>query len=272
MESEISFHYYLQKVLNGYSSSQCYNGYTGMEMYSRSNGHTSHNSSNCDSSGDEEDKGSKASSLSSEPARHKISEPTIKTSLPPSPSASNESAPIVFDTLIPKPPNFDGMHHPFITEVEKEVEAGRLKHFEKRITYLKKEYASELAAIKVPDTSQNGSIVSHDKNLQGKSSPEKKRHKSSKRKHSIIEKESSPQTKDTVRRSKRSRVCVDQYQHILQSFPRNMAAPVVEGHAQRWKWLSVVDQVLYGEKFEIIARRTSLDGHVQYLLDWNKDD
>ena len=177
------------------------------------------------------------------------------------------------DHLVPVPRNFQGANHPFRTEIEKELEKRRLKHFETRVAFLTKEYAEELAAFRLAKENEDSNPNKSSPVRPTPTTPEQKR-RGVKRKlntsTTVADKDPSPE--ESIRRSKRSRNCAERYQHIPYSFPRYMSRPEPsESLAQRWKWLSVVDQLRYGEKFQIQARRKQPDGTVDFLLHWVND-
>ncbi|XP_025112421.1 uncharacterized protein LOC112575077 isoform X2 [Pomacea canaliculata] len=172
---------------------------------------------------------------------------TDQNSLPKQTSA-------VLDRLIPMPASFIGKNHPFQTEVETAEEVERLNHFQTRLAFLKKEYAADLKSSQ-PDKVSNP----QEQGMTMKKSPSPVRG---------VKRGPSGEG-DGVRRSKRSRVCAEQYQHLLSSFPRHAVSRQENHSAPRWKWLSVVDQILYGEKFEILGRRQMPDGSLHYLLEWD---
>ena len=279
-----------QGLTNGFSANQCYNGYTGMHNGSRSNGHNGvHCTSSSDSGEDEEPTPTRrektvslrtlrrSSKITAESEAYNIQRPLPSPVVKSSPQPSSlPKACSVLDRLIKKLPNFDGMNHPFRTEVEKETERARVKHFEARVAFLTKEYAGELAAFKLAQAAkENGSsALPQEKPPPGKTSnsPPQKQRRGVKRKR-LPSQEPDPTEKDSVRRSKRTRMSAERYQHLLDSFPRHMPKPdPSEGPTQRWKWLSVVDQLRYGEKFQIQARRITPQGKVEFLLHWDDDD
>ena len=259
-----------------------------MHNGSRSNGHNGVLSTSSSESGEEEEpipaRRKKTVALrtlrrfsksAAETESCKVQSPLPSPVLKSSPPRSVSKSTSVLDCLIRKLPNFDGMNHPFRTEAEKEAERARVKHFEARVAFLTKEYAEELAAFKLAQAAkQNGSsALSQEKPTPGKTSnsPPQKQRKGVKRKRSACQ-EQEDSEKDSVRRSKRTRMSAERYQHLLDSFPRHMPKPdPTEGPTQRWKWLSVVDQLHYGEKFQILARRTTPQGKTEFLLHWNED-
>ena len=286
-------------MTNGFSAKQCYNGYkNGLHDGSRSNGHNGVDCSS-DSGEDEEPLSRRRTKLTGLRTLRRSSKSAADTQsckaqrspspLPPPtllkgspPCAPHSKSASVLDRLVEKLPNFDGANHPFRTEVEKEMERDRVKHFESRIAFLTKEYAGELAAFKVTQAAKENGALSQEKASCSSSAvpakasgspPEQRLRRGVKRKRSACPEESESEEKDCVRRSKRTRLCAERYQHLLDSFPRHLPkAEPSECVAQRWKWLSVVDQLRYGEKFQIQARRTTPDGTVQFLLHWDEDD
>ncbi|XP_070177180.1 polycomb protein Pcl-like [Littorina saxatilis] len=280
-------------LTNGFNGSHCYNGHSGLNGASRSNGHNSvHYSSGSESDGEEDHiparkrKVAHRNSLRSSQSmldvvQCKVEElsPAInsppKTSPQPVAIKSHKPSTSVLARLIPNPLNFEGVNHPFRTELEKETEKKRVKHFEMRVVSLKKEYAGELEAFKLAQATRrnnSASPVLREKLTPTKASPEQKHRKGVKQKRSAnLEKDLADE--DSVRRSKRKRLSAEKYQHLLDSFPRHLPKPdPSEVAATRWKWLSVVDQLRYGEKFEIVARREASDGSLHFLLDWEDDE
>jgi hypothetical protein len=185
-------------------------------------------------------------------------------------------APVNFslDSVVQPLPNFFGQNHPFMTEMEKAAEKERLGHFEARIWSLKKDYAGEIEAFK---TAQSLSLTGTPPPSPHKVNGERVNGKvgsprGTKRKHSAaIGHEDDNDNDSAVRRSKRSRLSAEKYQHLLDSFPRHMPKPQPpDPPAQRWRWKSVVDQLRYGEKFQIQARRLAVGSHYEFLIHWDE--
>jgi hypothetical protein len=186
-------------------------------------------------------------------------------------------APVNFslDSVVHPLPNFFGQNHPFMTEMEKAAEKERLGHFEARIWSLKKDYAGEIEAFK---TAQSLSLTGTAPPSPHKVNGERERvngkvgsPRGTKRKHSTGLGQEDDDNDSAVRRSKRSRLSAEKYQHLLDSFPRHMPKPQPpDPPAQRWRWKSVVDQLRYGEKFQIQARRLAVGSHYEFLIHWDE--
>ncbi|KAL8598205.1 hypothetical protein ACOMHN_043276 [Nucella lapillus] len=292
-------------LTNGYTSNiHCYSRHNGTHHAARSNGHNGHldTSSSSDSSEDEEDptvvppllpqRGPKKSSLKPQQPVSKMEAATVCKMEPQTSPAQRDMAPLPspkprpssLDCLIKTLPNYHGMNHPFRTEIEKQTERQQLKHFEARMVYLKKEYADELAAfksVKQEDKTNLNSVnpaIKQEKSPAPKSpvqksaslSSEAKHRRGAKRKSAAEEEEEN--AGECVRRSKRSRMHAERYQHLLDSFPRHLPKPEPgESALQRWKWKSVVDQLRFGEKFQVRAWRRTSASQVDFLLHWDDD-